>query len=112
MLNGDGMDTETQNANKNVEIDEATIRASLVEGKAVYEVMDLPGDLKSIWDPNDAVLVEIKRREFEELTKPDKNGKIRYKAYRVSDDGTTGEQMPTFEAARGRVIFLPALVGG
>ena len=87
---------------------EHQIRTALAEGKTVWERMGVEGDVKSIWDPNKADEVEAKRREFEYLTKEKK-----YRAYRVTGtNGDRGEPMDTFEAAAGRVLFVPPMQGG
>jgi hypothetical protein len=87
---------------------EVDVQAALAAGLVVWEKMGPEGDIKSTWDPNNAVDVEAKRREFEYLTKEKK-----YRAYRVQgENGERGEPMNTFEAAAGRVIFVPAMQGG
>lgn len=81
---------------------------AIAAGYVVWEQMGLEGDIKTIWDPNNAVEVEEKRREFERLTKEKK-----FKAYRVTGtNGEKGEPMDTFEAAAGRVLFVPPMQGG
>lgn len=89
------------------EYTEAEIRAALADGNAVWEIMDASGDLKQIWDPRKAGEVEEQRRIFERLTKEKK-----YRAYNVTDENKPGEPMTEFDAAAGRVIFRPQMVGG
>lgn len=87
---------------------ENLVQDALGKGLTVWEQMGPEGDVKSIWDHNNAVEVEAKRREFEYLTKEKK-----YKAYRVTGtNGERGEPMDTFEAAAGRVLFVPPMQGG
>lgn len=89
------------------QLTETQIQDAVLAGKMVFEKMGPEGDVKSMWDPAIAFEVEEARRQFERLTKEQK-----YKAYAVKKDGEAGEPMPTFQAAAGRVIFVPALQGG
>lgn len=87
---------------------ENLVQDALRKGLTVWERMGEEGDVKSIWDPNKADEVEAKRREFEYLTKEKK-----YRAYRVTGaDGAQGEPMDVFEAAAGRILFVPPMQGG
>ena len=87
---------------------ETQLTEALQSGKAVFECMGVEGDVKTVWDPNNADEVEEARRQFERLTKDKK-----FRAYRVTGkNGETGEPMPSFEAAAGRVIFVPPMAGG
>lgn len=87
---------------------EQQIADALSSGKAVFEAMGVEGDVKTVWDPNNAVEVEEARRQFERLTKEQ-----RFRAYRVTGtQGEAGEPMKVFEAAAGRVIFVPPMAGG
>jgi hypothetical protein len=87
---------------------EQQLTEALQNGKAVFETMGVEGDVKTVWDPNNADEVEEARRQFERLTK-----EKRFRAYRVTGKtGESGEAMPTFEAAAGRVIFVPPMAGG
>ena len=86
---------------------EDELRTAMSSGLVVWEVMDVSGDMKQIWDPRKAAEVEEQRRIFERLTK-DKG----YRAYNVTDDNKPGEPMEAFDASAGRVIFRPQFVGG
>lgn len=87
---------------------ETQIKDALAKGLAVFEQMGLEGDVKTVWDPNNADEVEEARRQFERLTKEKK-----FRAYRVTGtSGEAGEPMTRFEAAAGRIIFVPAMAGG
>lgn len=87
---------------------EVQIEDALAKGLAVFEQMGLEGDVKTVWDPNSADEVEEARRQFERLTKEKK-----FRAYRVTGtNGERGEPMPSFEAAAGRIVFVPAMAGG
>lgn len=83
------------------------VKAALAAGRAVWEIMDITGDLKHTWDPRSATDVEHMRRMFEDLTKTRK-----YRAYNVTDEHKPGEPMETFDASAGRVIFRPQMQGG
>jgi hypothetical protein len=87
---------------------EVDVQAALAQGLSVFEQMGLEGDIKSLWSPDNADEVEEARRQFERLTKEKK-----FRAYKVTGtNGERGEPMDRFEASQGRVIFVPALVGG
>jgi len=85
---------------------ETDLRSKVQGGSLLFEIMDHSGDVKKIWDPSKSIEVDDARQSFENLTK---NG---YRAYRTNDKGDTGEQMKTFDAAAGRVVFVPQMQGG
>jgi hypothetical protein len=87
---------------------EIQVEDAVARGGMVFEQMGPEGDIKTVWDPDNADEVEEARRQFEKLTKEKK-----FKAYKVTGkNGEAGERMERFEAASGRVIFVPAMVGG
>lgn len=87
---------------------EIQVGDAVARGAMVFEQMGLEGDVKTVWDPDSADEVEEARRQFERLTKEKK-----FKAYKVTGkNGEAGERMERFEAAAGRIIFVPAMVGG
>lgn len=86
---------------------ETHLRSRIREtGALLFEIMDHSGDVKKMWDPAKTIEVEDAHRSFDDLTKKG------YKAYRTNDKGDTGEQMKTFDASAGRVVFVPPMVGG
>jgi len=72
----------------------------------VLEAMDATGDTKSYWDRNNPGEVAAAQASFDVLKKKG------YVAYRLSSDGTTGEQMREFDPTAERVLMRPALQGG
>lgn len=82
------------------------VESAIANGRLVFEVMDLSGDTKYEWDPSKPAEVEAARELYEKLVKQG------YRAYSLSRDGSTGEQLPEFRASPGRVLFRPAMVGG
>jgi len=72
----------------------------------VLEAMDATGDTKSYWDRNNPAEVAAAQASFDALKKKG------YVAYRLSSDGTTGEQMREFDPTAERVLMRPALQGG
>jgi len=85
---------------------EEGIRSAVSMGSLVFEVMDHSGDVKKIWDPTKPVEVEDAELSFKNLTSKG------YRAYKTDEKGDKGEQMKSFEASAGRVIFVPQMQGG
>lgn len=75
-------------------------------GMLVMETMDLSGDVKKIWDPTRTDEVADAKRSFEELKRKG------YRAYKVTEGGSQGEPMDTFDEKAGRVLMVPAMQGG
>ena len=69
-------------------------------------VMDVTGDSKSMWDPNNPDEVDQARGTFNDLKQKG------YTAYRVRDDGKKAEVMAAFDPQAGKVILSPAMAGG
>ena len=69
-------------------------------------VMDVSGDSKTIWDPENSDEVENAKRTFDGLKRKG------YTAYRVRDDGKKAEIMREFDPNAGKVILSPAMAGG
>jgi len=82
------------------------LRTRVREGALLFEIMDHSGDVKKIWDPAKTIEVDDARRSFDDLTKKG------YRAYRTNEKGDQGEQMKTFDASAGRVVFVPQMQGG
>lgn len=69
-------------------------------------VLDPSGDLKHIWDPDNDDEVEEIRKLFNSLKAK------RYLIYRVKKGGEKGETMNSFDPSAGKLIAVPAVVGG
>ena len=69
-------------------------------------VMDVTGDSKTIWDPNNADEVAQARKTFNDLKAKG------YSAYKVRDDGKKAEIMVSFDPQAGKLILSPAMAGG
>lgn len=75
---------------------------------AEMAVLDRSGDLKIIWDKNNADEVAAARAQFKELTE-----KKRFLAYKVLDKaGEKGEVIKEFDPNAERIILAPQMVGG
>lgn len=68
--------------------------------------MNKTGDTKSQWDRNNAAEVAAARATFDTL-----RGKG-FAAYKLTGDGSRGEQLLTFDPAAERIIMVPAFQGG
>lgn len=75
-------------------------------GKGELAVLDHTGDTKTLWDPDNAVEIEIAEENFKKFRKKG------YLAYKVSEDGKKGEMITTFDPKAGRIIMSPPQVGG
>ena len=64
------------------------------------------GDQKMIWDPKNKDEVEVNKTLFQTLK--DKG----YKAFKVDKKGDPGKEIKAFDAKAGKIIMVPALVGG
>ena len=105
------MQTETQFEVKKHDgsmesLTETDLRSRVRGGSLLFEIMDHSGDVKKIWDPSKTVEVDDARQSFDNLTAKG------YRAYRTNEKGDQGEQMKTFDAASGRVVFVPQMQGG
>jgi len=87
-------------------LSEAGLRAKVLEGSLLFEIMDHTGDVKKIWDPSKPVEVEDARTSFDNLTAKG------YRAFKTNDKGDQGDQMKEFDASAGRVVFVPQMKGG
>lgn len=70
------------------------------------EIMDLTGDSKVFWDRNNPDEVAAARVSFDALKTKG------YSAYKLGEDGSTGEQIREFDATAERIIMRPAMRGG
>jgi hypothetical protein len=69
-------------------------------------VMDLTGDTKTIWNPDNRDEVDQARKTFNDLKAKG------YVAYKVAENGKKAEIMTTFDPAAGKVILSPPMAGG
>lgn len=69
-------------------------------------VLDLTGDSKTIWNPNNDAEVEVAHNTFNTLKAKG------YIAYRVNASGDKGEIMTEFDPLAEKMIMAPALRGG
>jgi hypothetical protein len=65
------------------------------------------GHLEIKWDQDCAEDRMNAERMFDDLV----DGK-KYRAFKMNDDGSTGEQVDEFDPNHGRYLMMPALVGG
>lgn len=64
------------------------------------------GDTKVIWDPENEDEVEAAEAQFDALI--EKN----FLAYEVKKDGSAGKKLSRFKPRAGKIIMVPAIVGG
>jgi hypothetical protein len=77
------------------------------EGKHELAIMSGRGDTKTIWDPGNAVEVEMARKQFTEFRSKG------FLAFSVTGkDGEKGQQINTFDPQAGRIIMSPPIAGG
>jgi hypothetical protein len=88
----------------NVEIE--TPRTEPLEGDSYASILCQKGDTKLIWNKNNADEVSNAKRTFDDLRKKG------FLAFKVTDDGSKGEQINDFDANVERMIMVPPMVGG
>lgn len=69
-------------------------------------VMNRTGDTKTIWSPDNPVEVEVARDAFNKLRSKG------YSIFKVNKEGGAGKRMDTFDPQAGKLIAVPAIVGG
>jgi len=72
----------------------------------VLRVMGPEGDLKTIWDADNAEEVRIAEENYDRLIKKG------YKAFFVKKGGDKGEPMTKFDRAAEKIIMVPPIQGG
>ena len=72
-----------------------------------FRIMDKDaGDLKVIWDPNNANETEAAEEQFDNLIA--KN----FSAFKVDKKGETGKKITKFDPDAGKIIMVPQITGG
>lgn len=69
-------------------------------------VIDMTGDTKSVWNPDNEDEVKAARTTFNSLRAK------KYLAYTVTNKGKQGEIIREFDPALGSIIMIPPVVGG
>lgn len=69
-------------------------------------VLDSTGDTKVIWDPENEDETEAAEEQYDSLIKKG------FKAFKVSKKGDKGKAMKEFDSDAGKIIMVPAMVGG
>lgn len=69
-------------------------------------VMGVEGDVRLMWNPDNAEEVAVARRSFTDLRK---KGHL---AYAVKEDGKKGTQILEFDPEAEKIILAPAMRGG
>lgn len=64
------------------------------------------GDVKTVWDPENAEEVKAAKRTFDDLRKKG------FLAFAVKRNGDKGEQIREFDADAAKVILAPPMAGG
>lgn len=68
--------------------------------------LDKTGDMKVMWDPKNDDETDAAESQFDSLIEKG------YKAFSVKKDGEKGKQISKFDPDAGKIIMVPALVGG
>jgi len=69
-------------------------------------ILGKEGDTKVIWDPENEDEVEAAEEQFDNLIEKG------FKAFKVKKDGDKSTQIKKFNPSLGKIILVPALVGG
>lgn len=69
-------------------------------------ILGKEGDTKVIWSPEDEDEVDAAETQFDSLLEKG------FKAFNVSKDGSKGKEIKKFNPKAGKIIMVPALVGG
>lgn len=64
------------------------------------------GDIKTVWNPDSPVEVEIARKAFDDLKAKG------FTIYRVNRKGETDKRMDAFDPEAEKMIAVPRVVGG
>lgn len=70
------------------------------------QIMDVTGDIKVEWNPDNKKEVEAAEKSFNEYV--DKG----FKAYRIYDDGKKGESITKFDKFAEKILFVVPVAGG
>lgn len=72
----------------------------------VMRIMGMEGDLKQIWDADNAEEVKAAKDAYDRLTKKG------YKAFAVKKSGDKGEAITEFDPELEKIIMVPPISGG
>ncbi len=70
------------------------------------QIMDVTGDIKVEWNPDNEKEVGVAEKSFNEYIKKG------FKAYRIYDDGKKGEPIEKFDKFAERILFVVPIAGG
>jgi hypothetical protein len=77
------------------------------DGRNELAIMNMTGDTKVIWDPNNADETAAAKAQFDTLKAKG------FSAFKVEGPkGEQGEMIREFDPKAGRIILVPALAGG
>lgn len=75
--------------------------------------LDRTGDVRFMWDPNNADEVAAARTTYDEMTRPRSKGGKGYLAYRAEGkEGHQGTKLTAFDPAAERIILVHPPQGG
>ena len=74
--------------------------------KREMSILGREGDIKTIWNSENAEEVEHARKTFEDLTKKG------FSAFAVKHMGGQGERIAKFDPSKEKMILVPQLRGG
>jgi hypothetical protein len=69
-------------------------------------ILGKEGDTKVIWDPNNEDELEAAEDQFDSLIEKG------FKAFKVDKEGNKTTSIKKFNPSLGKIILVPALVGG
>ena len=75
------------------------------EGNEIY-VLDLSGDSKIIWDPDNDKECDAAKEQFDTLKRKG------FTMFRVDKAGEKGKRVDRFDEAIGKMIAVPPIMGG
>ena len=76
------------------------------DGRSAMHVLGRSGDVKTMWDAENAEEVKAAKSQFDSLRAKG------YLAFRTKKDGGKGEQITAFDPHAERIILAPAMQGG
>ena len=84
----------------------SVIKAPVPEGKHVLAVMGREGDVRVMWNPDNAAEVAVARKTFDDLRK---KGHL---AFAVKTSGEKGSQITEFDPQAEKITLAPPMRGG
>lgn len=84
----------------------ATIQATVPEGQHVMAVLGRQGDVRVMWNPDNAAEVAAAKKTFDDLKRAG------HLAFAVTTKGEKGAQIREFDPDAEKIIMAPPMRGG